>query len=84
MRSWFRRRSPSDLVEAIQVLTVAKDDLILVKVPRHVTDPKLLEQCRDVLQDAMRRSGKHNTVLVIADGTDVSLVRSKEIESDEG
>lgn len=76
MRFQFKRRSVADLVKEIQILSVAMDDLVLVKVPRHVTDPETLKHCADIFRQALK--GKGADVLVVADGTDVSLVRAKE------
>lgn len=79
MRLWPRKITAADLVRQIEVLSVKKDDLVLVTVP--VVGDELhmktrMEACRDIFRDALR--GKGADVLVIPKGVSVQLVRSAE------
>lgn len=68
---WFKGK-PADVVARATVLTAQKDDLVLVTVPANVTQQQM-EAARDIFREALR--GKGADVLVVTEGTNVSLVR---------
>lgn len=73
MRLWPRKITAADLVQQIEVLSVKKDDLVLVTVPASAGEAQMTA-CRDIFKEALRRKGAD--VLVAPKGMKVQLVTS--------
>lgn len=71
MPFWSRKITAADLVKQIEVLSVKKDDLVLVTVPASAGEVQMTT-CRDIFREALR--GKGADVLVVPKGMKVQLV----------